>query len=48
MGLGEGVTFPVMLALVAKWAPPRERSMIVSIIYGGVSFGTLAATRPWL
>ena len=25
-GLGEGVTFPAMLAFLARWAPPEERS----------------------
>ena len=25
-GLGEGVTFPAMLAILARWATPQERS----------------------
>jgi MFS family permease len=34
-GLGGGVTFPAMNALVSKWAPPQERSSITSICLGG-------------
>ena len=25
-GLGEGVTFPAMLAMIARWSTPQERS----------------------
>ena len=25
-GLGEGVTFPAMLAMIARWSAPEERS----------------------
>ncbi len=28
-GLGEGVTFPAMLAILARWATPQERSRSV-------------------
>ena len=28
-GLGEGVTFPAMLAMIARWSAPQERSRSV-------------------
>ena len=28
-GLGEGVTFPAMLAMIARWSAPHERSRSV-------------------
>ena len=28
-GLGEGVTFPATMAIIAKWATPEERSRSV-------------------
>jgi MFS family permease len=34
-GLGEGVTFPVMHAMLAQWAPPLERTRLCAIIYAG-------------
>ena len=30
-GLGEGVTFPATMAIIAKWATPEERSRSVLI-----------------
>ncbi|XP_023326905.1 putative inorganic phosphate cotransporter [Eurytemora carolleeae] len=42
-GLGEGVTFPAMLAMLAKWATPAERSRFVSYAYAGSSFGTVVS-----
>lgn len=42
-GLGEGVTFPVMLALLSKWAPPNERSIMTGLSYGGAALGTILA-----
>ncbi|TKC50804.1 hypothetical protein EI555_015834, partial [Monodon monoceros] len=32
-GLGEGVTFPAMHAMWSSWAPPLERSKLLSISY---------------
>jgi len=40
-GLGEGVTFPAMLAFLARWAPPEERSRFTSFTYAGAAFGTV-------
>lgn len=31
----QGVTFPAMHVMVAKWAPPNERSVLASIVYAG-------------
>ncbi|CAG0913241.1 unnamed protein product [Notodromas monacha] len=38
-GLAEGVTFPAMHSLIAKWAPPAQRSTFSAIIYGGATGG---------
>uniref|UniRef100_A0A8C2YQL3 Sialin n=2 Tax=Chinchilla lanigera TaxID=34839 RepID=A0A8C2YQL3_CHILA len=40
-GLGEGVTFPAMHAIWASWAPPLERSKLLSISYAGAQLGTV-------
>ena len=40
-GLGEGVTFPVMHAMLAEWAPPLERSKLSTLIYTGSMMGTV-------
>ncbi|KOC59597.1 Putative inorganic phosphate cotransporter [Habropoda laboriosa] len=40
-GIGGGVTFPAMHAMVAKWAPPNERSILASIVYAGTALGTV-------
>ncbi|XP_067840264.1 sialin isoform X2 [Heptranchias perlo] len=42
-GLGEGVTFPAMHAMWAKWAPPLERSTLVSLSYAGAQLGTVVS-----
>ncbi|XP_043536414.1 sialin isoform X1 [Chiloscyllium plagiosum] len=42
-GLGEGVTFPAMHAMWAKWAPPLERSTLLSLSYAGAQFGTVVS-----
>ena len=34
-GLGEGVTYPVMHAMVAQWSPPLERTKMSAMIYAG-------------
>ena len=40
-GLGEGVTFPAMHAMLAVWVPPQERSRLAGLIYGGAQAGTV-------
>ncbi|KAB0349702.1 hypothetical protein FD755_021621 [Muntiacus reevesi] len=42
-GLGEGVTFPAMHAMWSSWAPPLERSKLLSISYAGAQLGTVVA-----
>merc|ERR1712223_957569 len=40
-GLGEGVTFPAMLAMLARWSSPAERSRFTALSYAGSAFGTV-------
>ncbi|KAJ8360095.1 hypothetical protein SKAU_G00166200 [Synaphobranchus kaupii] len=42
-GLGEGVTFPAMHSMWASWAPPLERSRLLTISYTGAQLGTVVA-----
>ncbi|XP_069031880.1 sialin [Embiotoca jacksoni] len=42
-GFGEGVTFPAMMAMWARWAPPLERSRLIAVSGSGASFGTFVA-----
>lgn len=34
-GIGEGVTFPAMHAMLARWIPPEERSKFAALVYAG-------------
>ncbi|GIX89354.1 hypothetical protein CEXT_804531 [Caerostris extrusa] len=40
-GLGEGVTFPAMHAMLGSWLPKYERSMLSTIVYSGAQIGTV-------
>ncbi|XP_042907967.1 sialin isoform X2 [Parasteatoda tepidariorum] len=40
-GLGEGVTFPAMHAMLGTWLPKMERSLLGTIIYSGAQIGTV-------
>ncbi|GLH15797.1 Vesicular glutamate transporter 3, partial [Gryllus bimaculatus] len=42
-GLFEGVTFPCMHAVWARWAPPLERSRMAAIAFSGSYVGTVVA-----
>ncbi|KAL4629422.1 sialin-like [Arapaima gigas] len=42
-GFGEGVTFPAMMAMWARWAPPLERSRLISFSGAGSNFGAFIA-----
>ncbi|XP_061767299.1 sialin [Nerophis ophidion] len=42
-GIGEGVTFPAMYGMWAAWAPPLERSRLLSISYIGAQLGTVVS-----
>ncbi|BES93076.1 MFS transporter, ACS family, solute carrier family 17 (sodium-dependent inorganic phosphate cotransporter), other [Nesidiocoris tenuis] len=40
-GLFEGVTYPCIHAVWAKWAPPSERGTMASLAFSGSHFGTV-------
>ncbi|XP_034041292.1 sialin isoform X2 [Thalassophryne amazonica] len=40
-GIGEGVTFPAMFTMWAAWAPPLERSRLLTISFMGSQLGTV-------
>lgn len=40
-GLGEGVTYPAMHAMLARWIPPLERSKFAAYVYAGKYFISL-------
>ncbi|XP_047533173.1 sialin [Vanessa atalanta] len=40
-GLGEGVTYPAMHAMLARWIPPTERSKFAAYVYAGSNIGTV-------
>ncbi|XP_052389732.1 sialin-like isoform X1 [Carassius gibelio] len=42
-GFGEGVTFPAMMAMWARWAPPLERARLMTFSSAGSSFGAFVA-----
>lgn len=42
-GIGEGVTFPAMHAMLARWIPPLERGRFAAITYAGANFGTVVS-----
>lgn len=44
MGCLQGLIQPAMSSLLARWFPPRERSMVGSVVYPGVAFGILLST----
>ncbi|KAE8743199.1 hypothetical protein FOCC_FOCC011227 [Frankliniella occidentalis] len=41
MGLGEGVVFPAVFVMLAKWAPMQERNVMGTIVLAGNQLGTL-------
>ncbi|CAD5113020.1 DgyrCDS2222 [Dimorphilus gyrociliatus] len=43
VGFGSGAAFPTMHAVWGKWAPPLERSKLVSVSYGGAMMGSVLA-----
>lgn len=49
-GMGEGVTFPAMHAMLARWIPPLERSKFAAYVYAGANFGTIVSlpVSGWL
>lgn len=43
LGIGEGVNFPAIHSLAARWAPARERARALALSYTGIFLGTMAA-----
>jgi MFS transporter, ACS family, solute carrier family 17 (sodium-dependent inorganic phosphate cotransporter), other len=43
LGLGEGVNFPSIHSLTARWMLPEERSRVVSLNFSGMHLGTTLA-----
>jgi ACS family sodium-dependent inorganic phosphate cotransporter len=43
LGLGEGVNFPSIHSLTARWTLPIERARVLSVNYSGMYVGTIAA-----
>ncbi len=43
MGLGEGVNFPSIQSLTARWVPAGERSRVMGFILSGISVGNIIA-----
>src|SRR5216683_618918 len=43
LGLGEGVNFPSIHSLTARWALPSERARVLSVNYSGMYVGTVLA-----
>ncbi|ODM94567.1 putative inorganic phosphate cotransporter [Orchesella cincta] len=41
-GISEGVVFPAMTILLAKWTPPQERAHLAALCLSGASFGNAA------
>lgn len=43
LGLGEGVNFPAIHSLTARWMPPRERARALTLNFSGMYLGTVVA-----
>ncbi|KAK3087918.1 hypothetical protein FSP39_012439, partial [Pinctada imbricata] len=46
IGIGEGVTYPSMHAILGKWAPKWERSKLTTFVYAGL--GCSACILPFI
>ncbi|CAD5112818.1 DgyrCDS2029 [Dimorphilus gyrociliatus] len=42
VGLGSGAAFPILHSIWSQWAPPLERSKLVSLSYAGAMMGSVA------
>jgi len=45
LGLGEGVAYPAIFSLYARWVPERERSRAVALLFSGIPREPL---RQWV
>ena len=43
MGMGEGVTFPSIYALFARWVPPSGRSRAAGLVFSAIPLGVVSA-----
>ncbi len=43
LGLGEGVNFPSIHSLAARWTLPKERTRVIALNFSGMYVGTVAA-----
>jgi ACS family sodium-dependent inorganic phosphate cotransporter len=50
MGLGEGVTFPSIYAMLGRWIPVTERSRTIGILFSTIPLGSVFAllATPWI
>ena len=50
MGMGEGVTFPSIYALFARWVPATHRSRAAGLVFSAIPLGVVSAqlATPWL
>lgn len=50
MGVGEGVTFPSVYSMFARWVPARERTRAFAFNASGIPLGTVFAllATPWI
>jgi len=44
LGVCEGVTFPSLHAMTARWVPPNERNSFIARSYFGSTFGTIGCS----
>jgi MFS transporter, ACS family, solute carrier family 17 (sodium-dependent inorganic phosphate cotransporter), other len=50
LGLGEGVNFPAIHSLTARWTLPAERARVIALNFSGMYVGTVLAltAAPWI
>src|SRR5215469_14907674 len=50
LGLGEGVNFPAIHSLTARWTLPGERARVIALNFSGMYIGTALAltAAPWI
>lgn len=50
VGASQGIVFPAMNSMLAKWIPPVERARFSTLVYAGANIGTVVAmpVSGWL